>query len=33
MHNEIKYKKNCKKKNTTSNPIQLYKLPMAISEI
>ena len=22
-----------KKKNTTSNPIQLYKLPMAISEI
>ena len=29
----LNIKKNCKKKNTTSNPIQLYKLPMAISEI
>ena len=29
----LNIKKNCKKNNTTLNPIQLYKLPMAISEI
>ena len=34
MHNEVKYQKtNCKKSNRTLNPIQLYKLPMNISEI